>query len=121
MTFSSPSRLALRRVAPATTGSADFSLATLRLSPFQALGEISPGKNAILPRTTAGSTRRRFDHKGFAVTCLLALLRHASYPILVHRLAVSFHASSPRSVALTQLHFLSFAVVSSREDFHLQD
>ncbi|EPI2826526.1 heat-stable enterotoxin EAST1 [Escherichia coli] len=28
--------------------------------------------------------------------------------------------SSPRSVALMQLHFLSLAVVSSREDFHLQ-
>ena len=84
-------------------------------------GEISPGKNAILPRTTAGSTRVRFDHKGFAVMCLLALLPRASYPVLVHRLTVSFHASSPRSVTLTQLHFLSFAVVSSREDFHLQD
>jgi len=53
--------------------------------------------------------------------CLLALLHRASYPILVHRLTGSFHASYPRSVALTQLHFLSFAVVSSREDFHLQD
>ena len=45
----------------------------------------------------------------------------ASYLILVHRLTVSFHASFPRSVTLTQLHFLSLAVVSSREDFHLQD
>lgn len=53
--------------------------------------------------------------------CLLALLHRASYPILVHRLTGSFRASSPRSVALTQLHFLSLAVVSSREDFHLQD
>src|ERR1700724_3000713 len=53
--------------------------------------------------------------------CLLALLPHASYPVLVHRLTGSFHASFPRSVTLTQLHFLSLAVVSSREDFHLQD
>ena len=53
--------------------------------------------------------------------CLLALISHASYPVLVHRLVVSFRASFPRSVTLTQLHFLSLAVVSSREDFHLQD
>jgi hypothetical protein len=33
----------------------------------------------------------------------------------------SFHASSPRSVTLTQLRFTSLAVVSSREDLHLQD
>src|SRR5690606_3885163 len=31
------------------------------------------------------------------------------------------HASSPRSVALPQLRFTSFAVASSREDFHLQE
>ncbi len=49
------------------------------------------------------------------------LLHRASYPILVHRLTGSFRVSSPRSVALTQLHFLSLAVVSLREDFHLQD
>jgi len=53
--------------------------------------------------------------------CLLALLGCASYLVLVHRLTVSFHASFPRSVTLTQLHFFSLAVVSSREDFHLQD
>lgn len=53
--------------------------------------------------------------------CLLALLHRTSYPILVHRLTGSFRTSSPRSVALTLLHFLSLAVVSSREDFHLQD
>jgi hypothetical protein len=52
---------------------------------------------------------------------LLAIIHHASYPIFVHRLTVSFHASFPRSVTLTQLHFISLAVVSSREDFHLQD
>ncbi len=52
-TPSTPS--ALRRVAPTTMASADFSL-RLVASPFQAQGEISPGKNAILPRTTAGFT-----------------------------------------------------------------
>jgi hypothetical protein len=55
------------------------------------------------------------------VTCPLALIGIALYPVLVHRLAVSLHASSPRSVTLAQLRFTSFAVVNSREDFHLQD
>ena len=57
-------------------------------SPFQAQGKISPGKNAILHRTTAGSTPSTLDHKSFAVSSLLALVDHASYPILVHRLTV---------------------------------
>src|ERR1019366_350821 len=77
--------------------------------------------NAILHRTTAGFTQFHLDHNGFAVMSLLAIIHHASYPIFVHRLTVSFHASFPRSVTLTQLHFISLAVVSSREDFHLQD
>src|SRR3954465_5868725 len=33
----------------------------------------------------------------------------------------TLHASSPRSVTLTQLRFTSLAVASSREDLHLQD
>jgi len=101
--------------------SADFSLTASQLLPFQALGEISPGKNVILPCTVAESTQCRFDHKSFADICLLALLHPASYSVLVHRPAISFRASTPRSVTLTQLHFLSLAVVSLQEDFHLQD
>ena len=61
------------------------------------------------------------DHKSFAIFCSLALIGFALYPILVHRLAVSIHASSPHSVTLVQLRFTSFAVVSSRRDFHPQD
>jgi hypothetical protein len=33
----------------------------------------------------------------------------------------AIHASSPRSVTLTQLRFTSLAVVSSRADLHLQE
>ena len=62
-----------------------------------------------------------FDHKSFAVTCLLALPGAASDAVRVPRLAVSLHASSPRSVTLTQLRFTSLAVVSWREDLHLQE
>jgi len=51
----------------------------------------------------------------------LALLANALYPILVHRLAVSLHASYPHAVALVQLRFTSFAVINLREDFHLQE
>ncbi|WP_218968727.1 hypothetical protein, partial [Massilia eurypsychrophila] len=61
------------------------------------------------------------DHKSFAVSCPLALQSSALYPILVHRLAVSLHASSPQSVALPQLRFASLAVVSSRRDLHPQE
>ena len=89
-------------------------------SPFQAQGEISPGKNALLPCTTAGFTPLTLDHESFAVICPLALVGTAFYPVLVHRPAGSLHASSPRSVALTQLRFASLAVINS-EDFHPQD
>jgi hypothetical protein len=61
------------------------------------------------------------DHESFAVSCPLALPGGAFYPVLVHRLAASLHASSPRSVTLTQLRFASFAVINSREDLHLQE
>lgn len=64
---------------------------------------------------------RSLDHKSFAVSCPLALPGSAFYPVLVHRLAASLYASSPRSVALTQLRFASFAVINSREDLHLQE
>ena len=61
------------------------------------------------------------DHESFAELCPLALLGNAFYPVLVHRLAVLLHASSPQSVTLMQLRFASFAVINLREDFHLQE
>ena len=90
-------------------------------SPFQAQGEISPGKNALLRCTTAASTPPRLDQKGFAVNGPLALLDSAFYAVLVHRLAASLHASSPHSVTLVQLRFASLAVINLREDLHLQE
>ena len=100
--------------------SADFSL-RLSPSPFQAQNEISPGKNALLHCTTAGFTPPRLDHESFVVCCPLALLGSAFYPILVHRLAASIHASSPQSVTLMQLRFTSFAVINLRWDLHPQE
>ena len=73
--------------APATTTSADFSLAAWP-SPFQAQGEISPGKNAHLHRTTTASTPLRLGHESFAVYGPIALLGSAFYAVLVHRLAI---------------------------------
>ena len=90
-------------------------------SPFQAQGEISPGKKALLHCTTAGFTLLRLDHESFAVFGPLVLLGSAFYSILVHRLAASIHASSPRSVTLPQLRFTSFAVIHSRWDSHPQE
>jgi len=113
-------RSALRPLLAATTASADFSL-RVPTSPFQASGEISPGKNALLHCTTAGFTPLRLDHESFAESCPLALLGNAFYPVLVHRLAASLHASSPHSVTLMQLRFASFAVINLRWDLHPQE
>lgn len=55
--------------------------------------------------------RRRLGHRGFAVIGPLAPLGTASYPVLVHRRAVSLPASSPRMVA-----HLAVAVRSARDD-----
>jgi len=54
-------------------------------------------------------------------TGTLAPLGAASYPVFVHRPAVSLPASSPRLVTLSQLQFASFGMVSFRGDFHPQD
>ncbi len=77
-----------------------------------------PGKNALLHCTTAGSTPLRLDHESFVVSCPLALLGSALYPVLVHRLTASIHAASPHSVTLMQLRFTSFAVINLRRDLH---
>ncbi len=99
--------------ARATTNAADFSLRH-QPSPFQAHGETFPGKNALLRCKTAGSTPPCLDHENFAVFGPFALIGTAFYPVLVHQLAASPHASCLRSVTLTQLNFTSFAVINSR-------
>lgn len=96
-------------------------LALVIPSPFQVRGEISPGKNAILHRTTAGFMLPPFDHKSFAVYCPHTLADIALHPILVHRLTASTHAISPHSVPLMQLRSTSFAMISSRRDFYPRD
>jgi len=52
--------------------------------------------------------------------CPLALLGSAFYPVPVRRPAASFPASFTPASRSDALRFTSFAVTSSREDFHLQ-
>src|SRR6266852_4784535 len=87
--------------------------------PFQAQGEISPGKNIDLRCTTAGSTSPCLGHNSFAVDCPLALQGSAFYPVPVRRPAASLHASFTPASRSDALRFTSLAVTSSREDFHL--
>jgi YD repeat-containing protein len=83
-------------------------------------------KVATAAETLLRHRRRPFRREAGRPHVRAALLHHtaaglAFYPVLVHRLEGSLHASSPRSVALPQLRFTSLAVVSLREDFHLQE
>ena len=89
-------------------------------SPFQALGETSPGKNDDLPRTIAGSTPLPLGRRSFAVSGPLAPVRSASYPIPVRRLTGSFHASFSARLTTNALRFPSVPATKFREDFHLQ-
>src|ERR1700724_911932 len=88
-------------------------------SPFQAQGEISPGKDIDLRCTTAGSTSPCLGHNSFAVDCPLAVLGSAFYPVPVRRPAASLPASFTPASRSDALRFASLAVTSSREDFHL--
>jgi len=79
-------------------------------SPFQARGEISPGKNIDLRCTTAGSTSPCLGHNSFAVDCPLALLGSAFYPVPVRRPAASLPASFTPASRSDALRFASLAV-----------
>ena len=107
----------------ATTASADFSLRVVRrrASPFQAQGEISPGKSIDLPRTVAGFTSPSLGRESFAVIGPLALLDAASYPVPVRRHAVSLPASFSATVTDGRLAArLGSLRPASPEDLHLQ-
>ena len=121
MPDSTPSRSALRPPCGELLRPRLTSRSGSAPSPFQAQSEISPGKNALLHCTTAGSTSPNLGHKSFAVIGPLALLGTAFYPVLVHRPAASIHASSPQSVPLMQLRFTSLTVTSSWRDLHPQE
>ena len=125
MSSSFPSRSALRfptaLLRAATVASADSSLRLLLRRPFRHAARSPQVRTRSFPAQPPDLRRLSLDHKSFAEHCPLALLGTALYPVLVHRLAVSLHASFPHSVALMQLRFASLTVVSLQEDLHLQD
>jgi hypothetical protein len=122
------SRLALRRSLFSRSG---FGLALLRplLTSRSSRNCWAFTHKARSPRVRTHSfaaqppdlRRQSLDHESFAVSRPLALPGNAFYPVLVHRLAASLHASSPHSVTLMQLRFASFAVINLQEDLHLQE
>ncbi len=88
----------------ATTASADFSLRPHRPSPFQARGEISPGKGSGLRPALAGYTSTRLGRGSFAVVGPLTPRMSASNPVPVRRAVASLSllsvpASRPTNLA----------------------
>ena len=88
-------------------------------SPFQARGEISPGKTHGFRRTAAGSTTLAIGRWSFAVICPLAPARVASYPVSVRQPTASLHASFSCSLAVAALRFARFPAAWLPEDLHL--
>jgi hypothetical protein len=82
-------------------------------SPFQAQGEISPGKNIGLRCAIIGSTSRRLGHESFAVSGPLVLPGSAFYPIPVRRPGASLPASFTPASRNDALRFASLAVNAS--------
>jgi hypothetical protein len=82
-------------------------------SPFQAQGEISPGKNIGLRCAIIGSTSRRLGHESFAVSGPLVLPGSAFYPIPVRRAGASLPASFTPASRNDALRFASLAVNAS--------
>ena len=92
-----------------------------RHCPFRRKARSPQVRTSSFPARPPDLRSLSFDHRGFVATGTLAPLGAASYPVFVHRPAVSLPASSPRLVALSQLQFASFGMVSFRGDFHPQD
>ena len=69
--------------------------------------------------TAAGFTLPTFGHESFAVSCPLALLGVASYPVSVRRPVGSFPASFGHSLAAAPLRFPWVPVTWFPEDLHL--
>ena len=73
--------------APATTAFADFSLRQNR-RPFRREARSPQVRTHSFIAQPPDLRRLSLGHKGFAVSCPLALLDSAFYPVLVHRLAI---------------------------------
>lgn len=71
----------------------------------------------------AGLCCRPLITKSFVVSCPLAVIASAFYPVLVHQPAASLHASSPRSVTVMQSHYASLRLlwINLLWNFHPQE
>src|SRR5271165_123259 len=108
--------------------SADFCAAVREpcgpLSPSGFPGDtmqISRGKPCSLPRTPAGFTVQALDGYGLRDFLPARPTRAASYPVAVRQVAISFHASFRRSLAVPPLRFTRASPPSGcTGDFHPQ-
>jgi hypothetical protein len=111
-----------------TTPSADFCAAVRApcgsLSPSGYpwdTAQISWGKPHSLPRTPAGFTVQALDGYGLRDFLPARPTRAASYPVAVRQVAISFHASFRRSLAVPPLRFTRASPPSGcTGDFHPQ-
>lgn len=105
--------------------SADFSAPVTGLAARSVRGpdgaEISRGKFDRLPRTPAGFTASVFDDLGLRSFLPARPAEPASYPVLVHQVAVLLHASFRPRLAATPLRFANPSPSSGWvEDLHLR-
>ena len=111
-----------------TTPSADFCAAVREpcgsLSPSgfpEDTVQISWGKPRSLPRTPAGFTVQALDGYGLRDFLPARPTSAASYPVAVRQVAISFHASFRRSLAVPPLRFTRASPPSGcTGDFHPQ-
>ena len=83
--------------------------------------QISWGKPRSLPRTPAGFTVLALDGYGLRDFLPARPTRAASYPVAVRQVAISFHASFRRSLAVPPLRFTRASPPSGcTGDFHPQ-
>src|ERR1700731_5374538 len=83
--------------------------------------QISWGKPRSLPRTPAGFTVQALDGYGLRDFLPARPTRAASYPVAVRQVAISFHASFRRSLAVPPLRFTRASPPSGcTGDFHPQ-
>jgi hypothetical protein len=116
------------RLAPAATTSADFSLPRRSAFGFAAASQNSHKARSPQVREHDPSPHSRRIYVAWPLaTRASQSLACSPWPAPPQMQFVyldsrfTLHASSPRSVALTQLRFTCLAVASSAEDLHLQD
>src|SRR5690349_23303324 len=99
--------------------SGSLAAASVRPVSRQDTVQISRGKSRSLPRTPAGFTAMALDGYGLCDFLPARPTMAASYPVAVRRVAISFHASFRRSLAVPPLRFTRASPPSGcTGDFH---